>query len=139
MLVVDAADRLSPTTLANLLDRASSTRTKLVLVPGGTVPSPGASLARSLDQLIEDRSVVGLAESPTGSTLAPDRAGPEVALRGILARGALSGTGAMAHLLAGWSNALRSEPAAMMVAFGPAEVEAPVSYTHLDVYKRQDQ
>jgi len=124
VLVVDAADRLSPRALANLLDRASSTRTKLVLVPGGTVPSLGASLARSLDQLIEDRSVVGLAESPTGSTLAPDRAGPEVALRGILARGALSGTGAMAHLLAGWSNALRSEPAAMMVAFGPAEVEA---------------
>jgi hypothetical protein len=124
VLVVDAADRLSPTTLANLLDRASSTRTKLVLVPGGTVPSQSASLARSLDQLIEDHSVVGLAQFPTGSTLAPDRAGPEVALRGILARGALTGTGAMAHLLAGWSNALRSEPAAMMVAFGPAEVEA---------------
>jgi len=124
VLVVDAADRLSPKTLANLLDRASSTRTKLVLVPGGTVPSLGASLARSLDQLIEDHSVVGLAQSPAGSTIAPDRAGPEVALHGILARGALSGTGAMAHLLAGWSNALRSEPAAMMVAFGPAEVEA---------------
>jgi conjugative relaxase-like TrwC/TraI family protein len=124
VLVVDAADRLSPTTLANLLDRASSTRTKLVLVPGGTVPSPGASLARSLDQLIEDHSVAGLAQFPTGSTLTLDRPGPEVALRGILARGALSGTGAMAHLLAGWSNALRSEPAAMMVAFGPAEVEA---------------
>ncbi len=124
VLVVDAADRLSPTTLANLLDRASSTRTKLVLVPGGTVPSPGASLARSLDQLIEDHQVVGLAQFPTGSTLAPDRAGPEVALRGILTRGALTGTGAMAHLLAGWSNALGSQPAAMMVAFGPAEVEA---------------
>ncbi len=124
VLVVDAADRLSPKTLANLLDRASSTRTKLVLVPGGTVPSPRASLTRSLDQLIEDHSVVDLAQFPTGSTLAPDRAGPEVALRGILARGALSGTGAMAHLLAGWSNALRSEPATMMVAFGPPEVEA---------------
>jgi conjugative relaxase-like TrwC/TraI family protein len=124
VLVVDAADRLSPRTLANLLDRASSTRTKLVLVPGGTVPGLGASLARSLDQLIEDHSVVRLAQSPTGSMLAQDRAGPEVALRGILARGALSGTGAMAHLLAGWSNVLRSEPAAMMVAFGPAEVEA---------------
>ncbi len=124
VLVVDAADRLSPRALANLLDRASSTRTKLVLVPGGTVPGLGASLARSFDQLIEDHAVVGLAQPPTGSTLGPGRAGPEVALRGILARGALSGTGAMAHLLAGWSNALRSEPAATMVAFGPAEVEA---------------
>ncbi len=124
VLVVDAADRLSPRTLANLLDRASSTRTKLVLVPGGTVPCLGTSLARSLDQLIEDHSVVDLVQSPASSTLAPDRAGPEVALRGILARGALSGSGAMAHLLADWSNVLRSEPAAMMVAFGPAEVEA---------------
>ncbi len=124
VLIVDAADRLSPRALANLLDRTSSTRTKLVLVPGGTVPSLGASLARSLDELIEGHSVVGLAQSPASSSLAPDRAGPEVALRGILARGALSGTGAMAHLLAGWSDALGSEPAAMMVAYGPAEVEA---------------
>ncbi|HUC13805.1 MAG TPA: hypothetical protein VMS00_05070, partial [Acidimicrobiales bacterium] len=124
VLVVDAADRLSPMSLANLLDRAYSTRTKLVLVAGGTVPSQGASLARSLDQLIEAHSVVELAQVPTGLMLAPDRAGPEVALRGILARGALSGTGAMAHLVASWSDALRSEPAAMMVAFGPSEVEA---------------
>jgi conjugative relaxase-like TrwC/TraI family protein len=124
VLVVDAADRLSPTTLAKLLDRATSTRTKLVLVPGGTVPSRGASMARSLDELIEGHAVAGLGEVPTGLTHGPEQAGPEVALPGILARGALSGTGAMAHLLANWSGALRSGPAPLMVAFGPAEVEA---------------
>jgi len=130
VLVVDAADRLSPASLANLLDGACSTKTKLVLVPGGTEPSRGPSLARSLDQLVEGHGVAGMAEFagvaqfPDGLMLAPDRAGPEVALRGILARGALSGTSAMAHLLASWSAALPSEPAPMMVAFGPAEVEA---------------
>jgi hypothetical protein len=124
VLVVDAADRLSPTSLAKLLDRASSTRTKLVLVPGGTVPSRGASLARSFDELIEGHVVAGLAQPPTSLILAPERAGPAVALPGILARGALSGTGAMGHLLATWSGALRSEPSALMVAFGPPEVEA---------------
>ena len=124
VLVVDAADRLSPTSLANLLDRAYSTRTKLVLVPGGTVPSRGASLARSLDELIEGHAVAGLAQFSSGLMLARERAGPEVALRGILARGALSGTGAMAHVLASWSDELRSGPPALMVAFGPPEVEA---------------
>ncbi|MGD0808786.1 MAG: MobF family relaxase [Acidimicrobiales bacterium] len=124
VLVVDAADRLSPTNLADLLDRALATRTKLVLVPGGTVPSRGASLARSLDELLEGHAGAGLAQFPTALTLGPERAGPVVALRGVLARGALSGTSAMAHLLASWSGALRSEPSALMVAFGPAEVEA---------------
>jgi conjugative relaxase-like TrwC/TraI family protein len=124
VLVVDAADRLSPTSLAHLVDRARSTRTKLVLVPGGTVPGQGASMARSLDELIEGQAVGGLAQFTPVLSLGPARAGPEVALRGILARGALSGTGAMTHLLAGWSDALRSGPPALMVAFGPAEVEA---------------
>ena len=123
VLVVDAADRLSPTTLANLIDRACSSRTKLVLVPGGTVPSRGASMARSLDELIEGHAVTGLAEVPTALMLAPEEAGPEVALRGVVAQGALSGTGAMAHLLASWSDARRSGPPPLMVAFGPAEVE----------------
>jgi conjugative relaxase-like TrwC/TraI family protein len=124
VLVVDAADRLSPTSLANLLDRARATRTKLVLVPGGTVPSKGASMARSLDELIEAQAVAGLAEVPSALILAPQQAGPEIALGGILARGALSGTGAMAHLLASWSGAPGSGPSPLMVAFGPAEVEA---------------
>jgi conjugative relaxase-like TrwC/TraI family protein len=124
VLVVDAADRLSPTSLANLIDRALSTRTKLVLVPGGTVPSQGASMARSLDELIEGHAVAGLAEVPSSSMRAPGQAGPEVALRGILARGALTGTGAMAHLLASWSDAQGSGPSPLMVAFGPAEVQA---------------
>jgi len=124
VLVVDAADRLSPTTLAKLLDRATSTRTKVVLVPGGTLPSRGASAARSLDELIESHAVAGLAEVPTGLVHAPELAGPEVALRGIVARGAFSGTGAMAHLLASWSDERRSGLAPLMVAFGPAEVEA---------------
>jgi len=124
VLVVDAADRLSPTSLANLLDRALATRTKLVLVPGGTVPSKGASMARSLDELIEAHAVAGLAEVPSALTLAPQQAGPEIALGGILARGALTGTGAMAHLLASWAGALGSGPSPLMVAFGPAEVEA---------------
>jgi hypothetical protein len=81
-------------------------------------------MARSLDELIEGHAVAGLAAVPTGLMHAPEQAGSEVALRGILARGAFSGTGAMAHLLASWSGALRSGPPPLMVAFGPAEVEA---------------
>ncbi len=90
VLVVDAADRLSPTSLAQLVDRARSTRTKLVLVPGGTVPGRGASTARSLDELIDAHAVGGLAQFTPTLLFAPQRAGPELALRGILARGALS-------------------------------------------------
>ena len=54
VLVVDAADHLSPASLATLLDRAASSRTKVVLVLGGTVPGYGPSVARSLDHLAED-------------------------------------------------------------------------------------
>jgi len=44
---------------------------------------------------------------------------------GILVRGSLTGHDAMAHLLAAWSGAARSERVApLMVAFGPAEAEA---------------
>ena len=124
VLVVDAADRLSPTSLANLVDKARSTRTKLVLIPGGTAPGQGASIARSLDDLIESHAVSGLAQFTPTLLVGPELAGPEWRSVGILARGALSGTGAMAHLVANWSDGLRSGPPALMVAFGPAEVEA---------------
>jgi hypothetical protein len=124
VLVVDAADRLSPTDLADLVDRACSTRTKLVLVAGGTAPSRGASAARSFDELAEGHAGAGLAEVPSDLVLAAEQAGPEVALRGIVARGAPTGTGAMAHLLAGWHDEHRAGRSSLMVAFGPPEVEA---------------
>jgi hypothetical protein len=122
VIVVDAADRLSPTSLVSLLDNARSTQTKLVLVPGGTVPSRGASLARSLDQLVASTAVPDLA--PLATRSAPGAAGPEVAVQGIVTRGAFSGRDAMAHLVASWSVAPSADGAPpLMVAYGPPEVE----------------
>lgn len=125
VLVVDAADRISPTSLVTLVDQASSTKTKLVLVLGGTVASSGESLARALDQLGTELAVPSLGHLPAGLVLAPDRAtNPALVVRGIPVRGALSGRGAMAHLVASWSAGARALVPPLMVAFGPPEVEA---------------
>ena len=124
VLVVDAADHMSPVALAQLVEQATDRQTKLVLVVGGTVPGRGPSMARSLDQL---------ADQPAGSPLA-DLAGAAswagaataaISLPGISVQGSLTGTAAMAHLVAAWDAA--SQPGRLcplMVAFGPAEAEA---------------
>ncbi len=70
VLVVDAADHLSPRALVELLDRSASSRTKVVLVLGGTVPGNGPSVAGSLDRLAEEQA--GRGRSP-GCAAAVDR------------------------------------------------------------------
>jgi conjugative relaxase-like TrwC/TraI family protein len=126
VLVVDAADHLSPKALVGLVDQAASAGTKLVLVAGGTVPGHGPCLACSLDQLLgEVAPVLALLAVPS---LAP-AANPCVSLAGIRTRGSLTGTDAMAHLVEAWcALAPGTEPARrnsppLMVAFGPAEAE----------------
>ena len=123
VLVVDAADHLSPKSLVSLLDRAASSRTKVVLVLGGSVPGKGPSVARSLDLLAE--------QQPPGPSIAPEASvlrGPAheaISLPGIVVRGSLTGTDAMAHAVEAWAAGVsRHDRPPLMVAFGPAEVEA---------------
>ena len=126
VLVVDAADHLSPSTLAGLLRQASATRTKIVLVPGGTVPGNGPSLARSLDYLLEQLSAASpsLADAEAPQLLERP-AHPAVSVPGIAVQGSLTGTDAMGHVVAAWAGVVRSGAfPPLMVAFGPAEAEA---------------
>ena len=129
VLVVDAADHLSPTTLASLLDRAASSRTKVVLVLGGTVPGNGPSVARSLDHLAESRPARRrglLAPRRLGRWPRTSEANGAVSLPGIVVRGSLTGADAMAHAVEAWAaeaHAGHDRPP-LMVAFGPAEAEA---------------
>ena len=126
MLVVDAADHLSPSTLAGLLEQASSTRTKVVLVPGGTVPGHGPSLAHSLDQLLEQLPSPGLpgAEAVVKHLLERP-AHPAVSVPGVGVQGCVTGAAAMSHMIAAWADMDREEgQSPLMVAFGPDEVEA---------------
>ena len=125
MLVVDAADHLSPAALARLCSQAGASRTKVVLVPGGTVPGAGASLASSFDKLVEDFAPHSL--MPPAPAAVPDQpSGPFVSVHGLIVRGAFSGTDAMAHLIDDWRAAevAPGHVPAVMVAFGPAEAEA---------------
>ena len=131
VLVVDAADRLSPRTLAGLLDRSASSRTKVVLVLGGTVPGDGPSVAGSLDQLAEEqvgpRAVLaGPLSSVSAWPAARDAsANGAVSLPGIVVRGSLTGADAMAHAVQAWAaDARAGATPPLMVAFGPAEAQA---------------
>jgi conjugative relaxase-like TrwC/TraI family protein len=121
-VVVDAADHLSPATLCRLLRQAAASRTKLVLVAGGTVAGRGDSLARSFDHLVEELAPSGLSE--LGLAGPGGWVHPPVRLDGIVVEGSLTGTDAMAHLVAGWQTAGRSHARPLMVAFGPAEAQA---------------
>jgi hypothetical protein len=155
VLVVDAADHLSPPALARLIDQASSSRTKLVLVLGGTVGGRQASLASSLDELAgpaqilstgtvagpdQVLSVAGPAQVLSAAGLAPAAGSyaatsyrPAVSVRGIVVQGSFTGADAMAHLLAAWGGAAHEGPTPpLMIAFGPPEAEA------LNVAARQD-
>ena len=126
VLVVDAADHLSPSILAGLLQQASATRTKVVLVPGGTVPGNGPSLAHSLDHLLEQLSAAGPSLADAGAPQLLGRpAHPAVSVPGIVVQGSLTGTDAMGHVVAAWAGVARSGAfPPLMVAFGPAEAEA---------------
>ncbi len=123
VLVVDAADHLSPKSLVSLLDRAASSRTKVVLVLGGSVPGKGPSVARSLDRLAEQQPA-----GPSPGPQPPLPRGPAngaISLPGIVVQGSLSGADAMAHTIEAWTGAVsRGDSPPLMVAFGPAEVEA---------------
>ncbi|MGC8625968.1 MAG: MobF family relaxase [Acidimicrobiales bacterium] len=134
VLVVDAADHLSPLALAKLVDEAGASTTKLVLVVGGTQPGRGPCLSSSLDRL-QDELAQGalhelpepgqlLAAGPTGGfSLATGQlpANPGISVPGIGVSGAFTGMDAIAHLTAAW----RSQGGrAVMVAYGPPEAEA---------------
>ena len=125
VLVVDAADHLSPAAMARLCNQAGASGTKVVLVAGGTVPGAGASLANSFDRLVEDLLPGGL--SLTARAAVPSQpTGPAVSVDGLVVRGALAGADALAHLVADWRAAggTPGQAPAVMVAFGPAEVDA---------------
>ena len=126
VLVVDAADHLSPVSLATLLDRAASSRTKVVLVLGGTVPGYGPSVARSLDHLAEDlANNAAVASGPTWGRGTVGTANAAVSLPGIAVHGSLTGTDAVAHVAEAWAQVARAEASPpLLVAFGPAEAEA---------------
>jgi conjugative relaxase-like TrwC/TraI family protein len=132
VLVVDAADHLSPAALCRLVSQASATQTKLVLVAGGTEAGWGQSLARSFDELAGNLapSALHLPSAPApwlglGGYGPAGAALPAVQLEGVEVRGALTGTDAMAHLVAEWQAARQDGPApVLMVAFGPPEAEA---------------
>jgi hypothetical protein len=127
VLVVDAADHLSPVALAQLVEQATARQTKLVLVVGGTVSHSGPSMARSLDRLADQPAGSPLADLAGAASLA-GAATAAVSLAGIVVQGSFTGAAAMAQLVAAWEAA---EPSArsgrsypLMVAFGPAEAEA---------------
>jgi hypothetical protein len=127
VLVVDAAHHLSPKTLVNLLERAVSSSTKVVLVLGGTVPGNGPSMARSLDQLVDERAGAGLVPTSAPLLTALSHAiNGTISLPGIVVQGTLTGTDALSHMAQAWAATARSGRTAppLMVAFGPAEVEA---------------
>jgi len=148
-LIVDAASNLSPAALARLVDQAAASRTKLVLVCGGTVPRRGPSAALSLDKLAEALEIPGwqaLRDRP--ARIAAEHR-PYLQISGIGARGCFTGKDAMANLAATYRGlALLSAghaehqpghkstpagqnlpeqaggPGEVMVAYGPDEVEA---------------
>ena len=124
VLVVDAADHLSPVALARLVEQATSRQTKLVLVVGGTVPGSGPSMAGSLDQLAAQLPGSPVADLAGAANLAGAATGA-ISLTGIAVRGSLTGAAAMAQLVAARQEMAPSgRPAPLMVAFGPAEAEA---------------
>lgn len=124
-LVVDAADHLGPLALADLVDRATRSGTKLVLVAQGTVPGRQRPLSEALEHLAQ-------AYAPPGDWSPARLPGPawphgRVDDDSGLLHGALSGPQSIAHLVQAWAQAVTrasSAEAPMMVALGPAEAEA---------------
>ncbi len=131
VLVVDAADHLSPRALADLVDRAGASGTKLVLVVGGTQLGHGPSLSTSLQRLEDELVPAALKYLPSpglalgGMWRAANPCVPP--LGGGMVHAAFIGTDAMAHVAGAWAAARTGvEPGAggaLMVAFGPDEVE----------------
>jgi len=144
VLVVDAADHMSPMALAQLVTQATASATKLVLVAGGTAPKAAASLARSFDQLLEELSAPPVpplvwrqsparehepmrvpGEVPGGVPGRRAQADGFVSVGGLVVRGSFTGVGAATHLVARWhETALAGREPPLMVAYGPAEAEA---------------
>lgn len=140
VLVVDAADHLSPLVLAKLVDEAGATATKLVLVVGGTQPGRGPCLSSSLDRLQDELAPGALHElsqlegprhelsqpqdllaGAFSRTTGRSPANPGISVPGIGVNGAMTGVDAMAHLTATWCS---QGGRAIMVAYGPPEAEA---------------
>jgi hypothetical protein len=131
VLVVDAADHIGPVALARLLEESASQRTKLVLVVGGTVPGPGPSLARSLDQLSEHLGQRGLVELGDGNPWAEPAlrqatsSTPAFSLAGVAVQGSATGWGTVAHLVAQWRSTAAAGAGELSRPFQPAAPSAP--------------
>jgi conjugative relaxase-like TrwC/TraI family protein len=133
VLVVDAADHLSPRALADLVDRASASGTKLVLVIGGTHLGQGPCLAASLERLQDELVPAALRDLPSpelpGMAGARRPVNPSVTPPGGGAvHACFTGTDAMAHLVRAWATSgggggQVGPHGVLMVAFGPGEVE----------------
>ena len=124
VLVVDAADRIGPAGLARLATNAASSGTKLVLVPCGTAPGHGESMAASLDELLERSPLPSLTPVLPSSLPAPVPMFTTVSLPGLAVHGAFTGADAMAQTAASWLERHLSGEQALMVALGPPEAEA---------------
>jgi hypothetical protein len=123
VLVVDAAHRVGPASLARLVAQASASQTKLVLVPGGTVPGFGEGMAASLEELVERSggpNLDGAWPSLGAAVLAPNQA---VSVPGLAVRGAWTGFLAAGHTLSAWFGRASAGERALMVALGPPEAE----------------
>jgi len=137
--MVDAAGHMSPEALAQPVQQATTTRTKLVLVVGGTVPGTRPTMARSLDRLADRLDGSPLADLAGAAAMA-GAGTAAISVKGIVVQGSLTGAAAMAHLvraqeMAGTGMAANGmggrgmadgpgRPSPLMVAFGPAEAEA---------------
>lgn len=124
VLVVDAADRIGPAGLARLAANAASSGSKLVLVPGGTVPGYGESTASSLDELLERSPLSSLMPSPPSTMATPVPMFATVSVPGLAVHGAFTGGDALAQTATSWVRRHLSGEQALMVALGPPEAEA---------------
>ena len=125
VLVVDGAHRIGPSGLARLVAQASASQTKLVLVPGGTVPGYGESMAASLEELLTRTGGPGLVGAwPSTQIPAVATHNRAVSVAGLAVQGAFTGYDAVAHTVSTWLRHAGTGQRALMVALGPPEAEA---------------
>ena len=125
VLVVDAAHRIGPAGLARLVAQASASETKLVLVPGGTVPGYGESMAASLDDLVARTGGPSLDDAwPSMRAPAMTAPNPAVSVPGLAVQGAFTGFDAATQTVSAWLRHAGTGQRALMVALGPPEAEA---------------
>lgn len=116
--IIDQADRLIPSELADLVTKASREGLKLVLVEGGTLPARRWPLCEGLELLGER-----IGACPPGDCPAPQPQAPTLENGSVAVLASLPA--AVGHLLDRWDQTRRSgEGAPWLVGLGPAEAEA---------------